>query len=115
MAVIWLRVEAARRRGTFHGIAPASLDGRFADVVVYAGPHGFRQVRQTSRLHLVLPPGDNPTRYRWPVRDLACMILWADDDDGPVDGAVVLALGHELAAAGAHIVLDVNSGGRLDG
>lgn len=108
------RVDAARRRGTFHGIAPCSLDGRFADVIAYCGPDGMRRAARCTRLRLALPYGDDPSLYRWPVRDLACAIIWADEHDRPPDGAVILALGQELTAGGAHIVLDVATGGRLD-
>jgi len=109
------RVDAARRRGSFHGIAPCSVDGRHADCICYGGPDGMRWAARETRLHLALPYRDDPSWYRWPVRNLAVAIIWIDDPDRPPDGAVILALGHELAAAGAHIVLDVQTGGPIDG
>jgi len=109
------RVEAARRRGSFHPAPGTSIDGRHTDLIVYVGPDGFRRARRESRLHLTLPLGDDPAGYRWPVQHHPCGIVWCGDDHGPVDGAAILALGHELVAAGASLVVDLQSGGRIDG
>ena len=106
------RVDAARRRESFHDIAPCSIDGRCADVIVYCGPDGFGQAGQEVRLHLALPPGDDPQQYLWPVRNHPCAIWWCGE---PVDSAAILALGHALIDAGASKVVDLESGGWIYG
>ena len=69
-------------------------------VFCFVGAYGWERAEYFSKRQpvLVLPPGDDPAVYRWPVAGLDCLVARV----GKSTNREVLLLMRELLAAGAH-------------
>lgn len=70
---------------------------------IYAGSDAWRAKGAICRLipgRVLLPPGESPSAYRWPVagRDVLIVVL------GDIDDTALLQLAHECLRQGAKVV-----------
>ncbi len=69
-----LRVRALRKHPPYSSV----LTGRPRQITIFTGPRAWdhcRHVKATRRDWLVLPPGDLPDSYSWPVRGADVIIF----------------------------------------
>lgn len=73
---------------------------------VYTGKDAWSIARDARCPALVLPDGEKPEAFRWPVAGFAVTIVRTS----PIDSEIQLALARELLKAGAFPVIAVFSG-----
>ena len=62
-------------------VAAAVARGERLNVWVYGGSRAWEEARLRTRHSgpaLLLPPGDDPGQYKWPVEGLEVMLVWLD-------------------------------------
>lgn len=98
---------AARRRPPYARGWPARWPAG-AEVIVYVGAGAWRRARSATHCprhpRTLLPPGDDPAAYRWPVAGGVVIVM------GDADRDALLALSGALLAASAVAVLWVTRG-----
>lgn len=82
------------------------------EVLIYAGTDAWRVKGEICRLipgRVILPPGELPSAYRWPVagRDVLIVAL------GDIHDTALLHLAHEVLRQGATVARVLDGGGRL--
>jgi hypothetical protein len=76
-----------------------------------AGWEQGRKARTWGHAVTVLPPGDDPGKYRWPVSGIDVVVLVAGD----IDKETLELLGIELVCAGSLLVVVCDKRERLGG
>ena len=72
-----------------------------SNLFIFAGPDAWGRAKQRkSGNAMVLPEGDDPTSYQWPVHGLEVMLIWKDAARDSV-----LEFGEHLIRSGASLVV----------
>jgi hypothetical protein len=77
--------------------------GGAINLFIYAGPRAWKMARLRIRYNsptLVLPVGDDPSSYRWPVQGLEIALIWPE----PGNRHEVISFGRLLVVEGAALV-----------
>lgn len=84
-----------------------------AGLVVAIGPHSWSLARRWGYPVVVLPPGDRPSDYRWPVNQYGALV----HETGPADDDLLTATASELLRAGNPYVVAIrwSLSGSVDG
>lgn len=82
-----------------------------SNLFIFAGPGAWDRAQQRKKGNaMVLPEGDEPTAYKWPVHGLEVMLIWPDASRESIFG-----FGEHLIKSGADLVVapfdEVPSGG----
>ncbi len=86
-------------------VARRLANGEHLNVWVYAGSRAWEGAQWRIRhigpaTALVLPHGDSPNNYRWPVKGLELMLIWPDGNPDEI-----ITLGETLVKNGATLVV----------
>lgn len=82
----------------------------FSNLFVFAGQDAWVKARQRKKgTAMVLPDGEEPAFYRWPVNGLQITLVWPD-----ASRESLLAFGEYLIRSGAELVV-APFPGELDG
>jgi len=72
-----------------------------SNLFIFAGPDAWDRAKQRKNGNaMVLPEGDDPSSYRWPVKGLEIMLIWKD-----ATRESVLGFGEHLIRSGADLVV----------
>lgn len=73
-----------------------------SNLFIFAGANAWESAKQRKNGNaMVLPEGDEPTAYRWPVHGLEAMLIWPDASrESVIDfGELLIRTGAELVVA----------------
>ena len=95
-------MNLAKRNSSRARLAPyGKLVSASSNLHIFAGPKAWKRAQQRkSGNAMVLPEGDEPASYRWPVRGLEVMLIWPDASRDSV-----LEFGEHLIRSGAKLVV----------
>ena len=72
-----------------------------SNLFIFAGPDAWDRAKQRKKGNaMVLPEGDEPTAYRWPVHGHELMLIWPD-----ASRESVIGFGEHLIRSGAELVI----------
>ncbi len=72
-----------------------------SNLFIFAGPNAWDGAKQRKQGNaMVLPEGDKPTAYKWPVHSLEVMLIWPDASRESIFG-----FGEHLIQSGAGLVV----------
>ncbi len=72
-----------------------------SNLFIFAGPDAWERAKQRKNGNaMVLPEGDDPSSYRWPVKGLEVMLIWKDATRESIFG-----FGEHLIQSGANLVV----------
>ena len=95
-------MNLAKRNSSRARLAPyGKLVNAASNLHIFAGPDAWDRAKQRkSGNAMVLPEGDEPASYRWPVNGLEIMLIWPD---APRES--VIDFGEILIRSGASLVV----------
>ena len=72
-----------------------------SNLFIFAGPDAWDRAKQRKKGNaMVLPEGDEPKAYKWPVHGLEIMLIWMD-----ATRESVLEFGEHLIRSGAELII----------
>ena len=72
-----------------------------SNLFIFAGPNAWDKAKQRKKGNaMVLPEGNEPASFRWPVHGLEIMLVWED-----ATREAVLEFGEYLIRSGASLVV----------
>ena len=95
-------MNLAKRNSSRTRLAPfGKLVNAASNLHIFAGPDAWGRAKQRKGGNaMVLPEGDEPASYRWPVHGLEVMLIWKD-----ASRESVLEFGEYLIRSGAELVV----------
>ncbi len=72
-----------------------------SNLFIFVGPNSWERAQQRKMGNaMVLPEGDEPKAYKWPINGLEIMLIWKD-----ATRESVLEFGEHLIRSGANLVV----------